>query len=872
MPMIMKHNMIAGFLACLTVMASCAREVEQPVKVDAAHGVISFVAVNADDMPTRTVRQADGSVWWSPQEQIQVFYGSRASKFVSDNSSASATATFTGSLDGIEYDGKTQFWALYPYSEGDRFDGQALYFTLPHQQNAVAGTFDRDLFPAVARSSSLELNFRNVCGGIKFRLAKSGVTKVSFKGNQSEPLSGKVQVVLDSQGIPTVSTFLHTETEISLSAPTGGTLKEGEWYHMVAFPATLSKGYTITLTYADANEEEIKTEKSVQIKRSMFGTLSNLAGNVPPPVPDANIVIDGNFSDWAALADSRVVAVVKNNPKSPWKAVKEMRVLAKEDAVFYYVKFDNDEIQEQLKNGESLPIRICLNTDGEFSSGYQSYFLQGYDFIIEGAIADGKGNWATYDGTLYQRVGSWQNLLGSGHGLVFGKGAGNEYEIMLDRALFNSTVPEAHKMVEPFHTGIRFYGNGGWGELSNMPNSSVEEGSGNGWGNLLEVVDYPGTYPDPGTDPGYDPYAGAAPEVKDGDVVLVTNPNVEKFVSEVNYPDKDYSYTKIYDYYGGANGVKYDENGNPDENGTAITNPSSDVPQSFSVRWTADEDAGSLIFHLEESNWSRDVSVGAGESYVNFTNLVPNTHYTYKVTASSGKVMAQGGFDTQGHIRQLFFESNVRNCRDLGGWKTTDGKTVRYHKVYRGGRLEKSTLAVVGKQEILAEGIKAQLDLRGTSDVLSAPAIDGFAFCAPVIESGGTSMLKKDSEKTRQCFEFVVNSLRENKPVYFHCSLGRDRTGTMALLLLGVLGVRDGDISKEYEVTYFAPVGWSIAYSESYTTFQNNRTKWIYNDAAPYFWSFAEAGETFATAVEKYLLSIGVSQKDIDDFRSMMLE
>ena len=869
MPMIMKHNMLQGLLAGLVLIASCAQETEQPLKEPVVNGVLTFSAVNADDMPTRTVRQNNGAVWWSPEESIHIFCGSLSSKFVSENTTASATATFTGSLEGMVYDGQTQFWALYPYSDEDSFDGQALSFTLPQQQNAVAGTFDRDLFPAIARSSSLELNFRNVCGGIKFRLGKAGVTKVTFKGNQSEPLAGKVQVILDDSGIPSVQTFLQAEPELSLAAADGGALKTGEWYHLVAFPASLPEGYTITLSYADGHEEVVKSDKSVVIRRSTFGKLSNLAGDAP--VPDATITIDGSFSDWAAL-DATRVAIVKNNPKSPWKAVKEMRVLAKEDAVYYYVKFDTDEIQEQLNGGESLPIRICLNTDGEFSSGYQNYFLQGYDFIIEGSLADGKGNWTTYDGTLYQRLSSWTSLLGSGHGLVKGQGTGNEYEIMLDRALFNSTVPEAHKMVAPFYTGIRFYGNGGWGELSNMPNASIETGSGNGWGNLLEVIDYPGTYPDPGVEPGFDPYEGAAPEVKSGDVILVTNPNVEKFVSEVTYPDKDYSYTKIYDYYGGANGVKYDEFGNPDENGTAITNPSSDVPQSYSIRWEADEDAGSLTLHLEEPTWSRDVAVNAGESYVNITNLVPNTQYSYKVTASGGKVMAQGNFSTQGHIRQLFFESNVRNCRDLGGWKTEDGKTVKYHKVYRGGRLEKSTLAVAGKQEILAEGIKAQLDLRGKSDVLSSPAIDGFAFCAPVIESGGTSMLNKDKDKTRQCFEFVVNCLREDKPVYFHCSLGRDRTGTMALLLLGVLGVRDGDISKEYEVTYFAPVGWSIAYSETYSTFQNNRTKWIYSDAAPYFWSFADTGESFAAGVEKYLLSIGVSQKDIDDFRSMMLE
>jgi hypothetical protein len=92
------------------------------------------------------------------------------------------------------------------------------------------------------------------------------------------------------------------------------------------------------------------------------------------------------------------------------------------------------------------------------------------------------------------------------------------------------------------------------------------------------------------------------------------------------------------------------------------------------------------------------------------------------------------------------------------------------------------------------------------------------------------------------------------------------------MILLGVLNVVEGDISKEYELTYFAPRGYSIAESEDYTTFQNTRTKWAYKPAAEYIWdNFVGEGESFATGVEKYLLSLGIAQQDIDDFRSMML-
>ena len=208
-------------------------------------------------------------------------------------------------------------------------------------------------------------------------------------------------------------------------------------------------------------------------------------------VPISTISIDGSFDDWAALSTNAFVSA-KNNSNSPWNAVNEIRCYADANYVYYYIEFNNNVLKEELKNGSTLPLRLCLNTDGEFTSGFSNYFLESYDFIIEGYMADGAGSWATYDGELHQRVTSWVSLLKPGSNLVYGKGSGNKYEIMLNRELFNSVVSNDQKMGDVFYTGLRFYGmcggNSYWGELSNMPNSSIEEGQGNGWGHLMRVT------------------------------------------------------------------------------------------------------------------------------------------------------------------------------------------------------------------------------------------------------------------------------------------------------------------------------------------------------------------------------------------------
>lgn len=206
-----------------------------------------------------------------------------------------------------------------------------------------------------------------------------------------------------------------------------------------------------------------------------------------PEEPQAAITIDGKFDDWADLKDAYVA---KNDPESQWEAVKELRVYATGDQIFYYVRYDKEVIVEYLQGNDTFPARVNLNTDGEFTSGYSSYFTQSYDFIIEMSLGNGAGGWDTAEGSfLYQRIdGKWVELLGENSGLTFGAGSGYEYELVVDRAIFNraasaSTIPMP--MGDNFQTSMRFYetsSTGSWEELSNIPNSSE------GYGPLIDVT------------------------------------------------------------------------------------------------------------------------------------------------------------------------------------------------------------------------------------------------------------------------------------------------------------------------------------------------------------------------------------------------
>ena len=350
--------------------------------------------------------------------------------------------------------------------------------------------------------------------------------------------------------------------------------------------------------------------------------------------------------------------------------------------------------------------------------------------------------------------------------------------------------------------------------------------------------------------------------------ILVTNPYVEKYLEEVTYTDNSYKTTQILDYPGGGPGT-------------------ADVPPVHTITWTSDASAGALNLKVWESDWSRDYSLSAGASSQDLTNLVPGREYHYKVTASSGgKTVAEGSFKTKGLLHQVYFEPNVRNGRDLGGWKGLNGKTVAFRKVYRGGRLDGKYMNSTGKAEMRAEGIRAEVDLREEDDVPSkSPLGSDIDFYAPGFDSGYNHMVRDNPEKVKNTFEFVVNCVRAGKPVYFHCAAGRDRTGTLAVLLLGTLGVSESDMAKDYELTYFSPKDWSMSKMKDendeyylkdengdYIYYYNHtRCNYSYPSIRKTIFNKTDSG-TYQERIVKYLLQIGVSQKDIDDFRSLMLE
>ena len=295
----------------LVLLAACIRNEENDIFFNPDD--VTFYATNADLAETKTVLQADGTIQWLPKDEINVFYSEAGSaKFVSDNTEKAAQVAFKGALKDFTYKDGASFWAVYPYRESHTFSGESLTVSLPANQVAVAGSFADDLFVSIARTTNFNLQFYNVCGGIEFSVTEPGVKTVTFKGNGDEPLAGTAKVGFGPDGKPIIQEVTEAATFITLTTPDGSAFQTGQKYYIALWPATLENGYKITLTKEDGTSTVKKYDKSVTVKRAVWGVLENLDKGLSYElrVPDNEIWYTS--TDGGIVTPSQDIGVVSN--------------------------------------------------------------------------------------------------------------------------------------------------------------------------------------------------------------------------------------------------------------------------------------------------------------------------------------------------------------------------------------------------------------------------------------------------------------------------------------------------------------------------------------------------------------------------------
>lgn len=227
-------------------------------------------------------------------------------------------------------------------------------------------------------------------------------------------------------------------------------------------------------------------------------------------------------------------------------------------------------------------------------------------------------------------------------------------------------------------------------------------------------------------------------------------------------------------------------------------------------------------------------------------------------------------------MKKYNFELTM-NTRDLGGYKTLDNHETKYLRFIRSDAL---TFITEEEKEFLIENnITLSIDLR-TEQVInkipspflkdsrfeyhSFPLQEGSGI--PLTDENASSLymrMVKNYDTFRRIFTLIADT---NKNVIFNCTAGKDRTGILSFLLLGLVNVSEKDILDDYEISsenIYSSIGKIIKHNP---TFPKN----LGYSKRIYLQDFLVMFKKKYTNVENYLHFIGLDQNRIDKIKNKL--
>ena len=304
---------VMAVLAAMCLTLSCTKETPRGSE-EGMMPEISFTAYIGGES-TRTVLLNDNlKPFWSPYDEFTVFSGGNSARFVSDNTEPAKDATFSGNLTaGSPVAGYT-YWALYPYRQGDKFADDVFSTTLPPTQEALTGSFSDDLSIMVAKSNEeRSFDFYNVCSGLRFRVDKEGISRVTLIANGLDAPAIAGSFSIDYTGSsPLIADIRESFKSVTVSCAPGNTFELGEWYYIMVLPSTLSRGFTVLLEGDGGIKGLFFYEKSISFNQSKFRQLtmtarSGSSGNTWYFSPESCCIVNVDEKNFIAAAETTYV-------------------------------------------------------------------------------------------------------------------------------------------------------------------------------------------------------------------------------------------------------------------------------------------------------------------------------------------------------------------------------------------------------------------------------------------------------------------------------------------------------------------------------------------------------------------------------------
>ena len=191
--------------------------------------------------------------------------------------------------------------------------------------------------------------------------------------------------------------------------------------------------------------------------------------------------------------------------------------------------------------------------------------------------------------------------------------------------------------------------------------------------------------------------------------------------------------------------------------------------------------------------------------------------------------------------------------------------------IFRTGRLNKSDTSEL-EASITSQGIntmlndlkvKTEIDLRMTDNDEVGGLKEGYGVLGRTVkyyqcpmEYVNTMDVSGTDESLRKVFSILGN--KDNYPLFFHCSIGTDRTGYISWLINAMLGVSEEYLWRDYLFSNFGYIGGK----RNKSNIENGYVSFIKESQ----------GTTLQEKTTNFLLNKGVKQKELDVIKEMMLD
>lgn len=269
--------------------------------------------------------------------------------------------------------------------------------------------------------------------------------------------------------------------------------------------------------------------------------------------------------------------------------------------------------------------------------------------------------------------------------------------------------------------------------------------------------------------------------------------------------------------------------------------------------------AGTLLGYVLSVSNNQDMSnaklIAIEKPSYNYYNSFIGEKYYWNIAAvysDCAFCTVTDDFSVEDKLPRNIYIDGVTNCRDMGGWTNANGKRIKQGLLYRSARIENAT--TTGKKTFFDElGIKSEIDLRMESEIVNAfkDKLNYYPCCMGY----DGNILKINTESIIKAFKVLGDE--KNYPLDFHCSIGTDRTGMMACVMGALLGATPEQLYRDYLFSNFGNINGKRTES-TITSYLN-----IFNK---------KSGDTLSQKVYNYLVDVGVSSTDIDNFIKIMTE